>query len=250
MPHKNNYLFGISMNTSSHLEKVVSGLGGFVAIFLVFWITNFFEGVLQANLLFLASMGATAVLLFAAPLGPLSQPWNVIGGHIISAIIGVMIHQLISDQYIAGALAVGIAITAMYYLRCLHPPGGATALAAVIGGTGVDSLGILYVLIPVGLSAALMVLVAVIFNYPFSWRRYPAALHISSDTPRFDSKSFSERPAISHADFVAALVEIDSFVDISEHDLLRIYEIATKRHHPELSSSENDGALKEHPPTG
>ena len=224
------------MHASSHSEKLISGLGGFVSIFTVYLITSLFETALHAQILFVASMGATAVLLFAAPHSPLSQPWNVTGGHIVSAFVGVFMHGVIANQIFAGALAVGIAITAMYYLKCLHPPGGATALVAVIGGASVDSFGFTYVYFPVGLSAVLMVLIAIAFNYPFAWRRYPAALSTAHPIPENADNQTKHYPDITHADLVAALAEIDGYVDISEQDLLRIYEIATNRTH---SSSES-----------
>ena len=225
------------MHASSHSEKLVSGLGGFISIFAVYLITSLFETALHTQLLFVASMGATAVLLFAAPQSPLSQPWNVTGGHIVSAFVGVLVHGLIANQIFAGALAVGIAITAMYYLKCLHPPGGATALVAVIGGSSVDSFGFTYVYFPVGLSAVLMVLIAIAFNYPFKWRRYPAVLSAVHPSPKIADNQLKHYPDITHADLVAALSEIDGYVDISEQDLLRIYEIATNRPHPSKDSS-------------
>ena len=80
------------------------------------------------------SMGASAVLLFAVPHSALGQLWNVIGGHLISAAIGVACYQWLPSNGIAAGASVGLAIGAMYYTRCIHPPGGATALAAVIGG--------------------------------------------------------------------------------------------------------------------
>ena len=219
------------MYASSHSEKLISGLGGFISIFAVYLITSLFETALQAQILFVASMGATAVLLFAAPHSPLSQPWNVTGGHVVSAFVGVLVHGLIADQILAGALAVGVAITAMYYLKCLHPPGGATALVAVIGGSSVDSFGFTYVYFPVGLSAVLMVLIAIAFNYPFPWRRYPTAITKAPPIHETVDDQPKHYPDITHADLVAALSEIDGYVDISEQDLLRIYEIATNRPH-------------------
>jgi len=207
---------------SSHGEKFLSGLGGFVAIFIVYLITTLFELALQSQLLFVASMGASAVLLFATPHGPLSQPWNVTGGHMVSAFFGVLAHKLIGNQIFAGAAAVGMAITAMYYLRCLHPPGGATALVAVIGGATVDSFGFSYMFFPVGLSAVLMVFVAIAFNYPFKWRRYPV---LSAEPPNKPEKINNHQP-ITHANIVAALSQFDGYVDISEQDILRIFELA------------------------
>lgn len=225
-----------SDHITSHKEKLISGLGGFVTIFAVFWLTNTFEQVANLRLLFVASMGASAVLLFAAPLGPFSQPWNVIGGHIVSGFIGVFFHQQIADPILSGGLAVGFAISAMYYLRCLHPPGGATALVAVVGGATVDNFGYLYALFPIGFGAALMVLFAIAFNYPFAWRRYPTAL-FPVENPQPARQHDPAYPDISHADLVLALSEIDTFMDISEHELLRIYELATRRKHPALAKT-------------
>ena len=227
------------MDASSHKEKLVSGLGGIISIFVAFNITNYFERAINTQLFLVASMGATAVLLFAAPRGPLSQPWNVIGGHIISALIGVFIHHHITDPFLGGPLAVGLAIMAMYYLHCLHPPGGATALVAVISGSTVDSFGYLYALLPIGLGALTMVLVAIAFNYPFAWRRYPEAFfHGNREVSATGKDHDPAYPDIAHADLVAAISQIDTFVDISEEELLQIYELATRRRHPSSAPRE------------
>jgi len=113
---------------SSRKEKLISGLGGAISILGMFWGTQYFGQELHGRLLWIASMGAAAVLLFAAPKSALTQPWNVIGGHFVSALIGRLMHKLISNPVPGGALAVGLAITAMYYLQSLHPPGGAASL--------------------------------------------------------------------------------------------------------------------------
>jgi CBS domain-containing membrane protein len=216
---------GIEAGMTSHAERIVSALGGFFAILLIFHTSLFFLGA-GDMLLIVPSMGASAVLLFAVPHGALSQPWNVLGGHVVSAVIGVSCALLIPDPYIAASLAVGLAIGAMYYLRCIHPPGGATALAAVIGGEATWALGYQFVLTPVLLNALVIVLVAVLFNYFFKWRRYPAWLAERGKPPPADTGSAAAGP-IRHEDLVVALSEIDSFIDVSENDLLRIYAIAT-----------------------
>lgn len=214
-----------SINATSHREKFVSGLGGFISILVALGLTAFVEVELAVSALLLASMGATAVLLFAAPHGPLSQPWNVIGGHVLSAIVAVIVHAAIPHPLIGGALVVGSAIVAMHYAGCLHPPGAATALAPFVGGPAVAAYGWWFPLFPVGFGAALMVLIAIAYNWPFAWRRYPASLAPAPKSPTY--------PDISHADLVAALAEIDSFIDVSEEDLLRIYELATGRTRPD-----------------
>jgi len=216
-------LIGLELSPVSHVERLVSALGGFAGIFAVMVIsTRFVDG--YAAGLIVASMGASAVLLFAVPHGPLSQPWPVFGGHLVSALVGVSCAKLIPHGAVAAAVAVSLAIGAMHYLRCIHPPGGATALSAVVGGAGVQALGYQYVLTPVLLNACVILLVAVAFNAPFAWRRYPAYLKGMKSAPARAAKG-----PISHESLVYALSEVDSFIDVSEQDLLAIYDLATQR---------------------
>jgi len=216
-------LTGLELSPVSHVERLVSALGGFVGILAIMVISgHFVEGYGAA--LIVASMGASAVLLFAVPHGPLSQPWPVFGGHLISALVGVSCAKLIPHGAVAAAVAVSLAIGAMHYLRCIHPPGGATALSAVVGGAGVQALGYQYVLTPVLVNAGVILLVAVAFNAPFAWRRYPAYLKGMKTEPARAAKG-----PISHENLVYALSEVDSFIDVSEQDLLAIYDLATQR---------------------
>ena len=218
-------MLGIDKSPVSHTERIVSGVGGFAAIFSILYVAQLSLGIHHPGLL-VASMGASAVLLFAVPHGPLSQPWNVFGGHLVSAIIGVTCAKLIGNQMVAAAAAVGIAISAMYYLRCIHPPGGATALSAVVANDAVHALGYKFVFTPVMLDVTVILAVALAFNFLFRWRRYPAYLQKRLAAP----STVPEPPTITHADFVYALSEIDSFIDVNEEDLLRIYNLATQRH--------------------
>jgi CBS-domain-containing membrane protein len=218
-----NRLFDFTPGSVSHTERLVSALGGFVSIFAILTISAHYLGA-DGVLLIVPSTGATAVLLFAVPHGALSQPWNVLGGHLVSALVGVSCFLLVPQTFVAAGLAVGLAIVVMYYLRCIHPPGGATALAAVIGGESTHALGYQFVLTPVLGNILVILIVAVVFNYPLKWRRYPAWLIRDEPPKKADGDT---RPSIEHADLVAALGQIDSYIDVSEHDLLRIYELAT-----------------------
>ena len=211
----------------SHAERLISAAGAFLGILLILYCSQLFLSGISAYLI-VASMGASAVLLFAVPHGRLAQPWALLGGHFVSALVGVSCAKLIPDIYIASAAAVGIAVGVMYYLHCIHPPGGATALTAVVGGEQVIELGYQYVITPVMLNTLAILIVAVSFNYLFNWRRYPAYL-AEKKTPQ-DTKVDSPYDAITHEDFVYALSEIDSLIDVSESDLLRIYDLVTQRH--------------------
>jgi CBS-domain-containing membrane protein len=165
---------GIGNERVAHVEKWLSTIGGLVGILCVVSISQSQLG-LAGSASIIASMGSSAVLLFAAPHGPLSQPWSVFGGHLVSAVVGVTCVTLIPAPMLAAAVAVALAIGAMHYLRCIHPPGGATALGAVVGGDAVHQLGFQFVVTPVMLNAATILVVAMLFNAPFAWRRYPAA---------------------------------------------------------------------------
>ena len=129
------------------------------------------------------SMGASAVLLFAVPHSALGQLWNVIGGHLISDAIGAACYQWLPSKGIAAYASVGLAIGAMYYSRCIHPPGSATALAAVIGGQNIHALGYQYILTPIAIYTATILLVVLFCNALFHWRRYPAFL-LSKETEK------------------------------------------------------------------
>ncbi|MBF0196060.1 MAG: HPP family protein [Magnetococcales bacterium] len=125
-------------------------------------------------LLLIGSFGASAVLIFGAISGPLSQPRNLIGGHFISALVGVTMLQMFSGTlWLAAALAVSTSILLMHLTRTLHPPGGATALIAVIGSSKIHALGYMYALVPVTAGASVMLIIALIVNNIPANRQYP-----------------------------------------------------------------------------
>lgn len=124
--------------------------------------------------LLIGSFGASAVLVYGAIKSPLAQPRNLVGGHIISALIGVGCRQIFGETlWLAAALAVSLAIVAMLATKTLHPPGGATALIAVIGGPKVHGLGYLYAFLPAGTGAVVLLIVALFVNNLAKNRRYP-----------------------------------------------------------------------------
>ncbi len=124
--------------------------------------------------LVVGSFGASAVLIYGAVDSPLAQPRNLIGGHIISALIGVYCYQLLApDIWLAAALAVASAIVAMHLTKTLHPPGGATALIAVIGSPALHKTGFFYALVPIARGAFILLVIALIVNNIPKGRRYP-----------------------------------------------------------------------------
>lgn len=217
---------GPSNNRTSHQEKLISGLGGFIGILFVTSVTRHFLGADDATVV-IASMGASAVLLFAVPHGPLSQPWALGCGHLISAFIGVSCYQLIPDMYLAAPAAVGVSITTMYYLRCMHPPGGATALSAVISGPSVHELGYQFMVTPVLLNVVIIFSVALAFNFLFPWRRYPSMLMHYGEETNNEHKPTLE--GLGRYQLESALRQMDQFIDISSDDLEQIFQLARKQ---------------------
>ena len=124
--------------------------------------------------LLIGSFGASAVLAFGAIRSPLAQPRNLVGGHFLSALVGVSCYFLFpGTPWLASCLAVATAIALMHVTKTLHPPGGATALIAVTGGEGIHQLGYLYAFVPCLLGALIMLAIALIVNNIPKAQRYP-----------------------------------------------------------------------------
>ena len=171
---------------------------------------------------FIAPMGASAVLLFMLPVSPMAQPWSVIGGNVLSALIGVFVHQWTGNAGWCVALAGALAIAAMCALRCLHPPGGAVALMATLGSSPPHAAGYEFVLMPVGLNSLLLVLMAFLLNN-LAGRRYP---HRSPASPSFPHQTSDPRPSqrigVQAQDLDAALASFGELLDIERDDLEEI----------------------------
>lgn len=167
----------------------------------------------------IAPMGASAVLLFAVPASPLAQPWSILGGNIVAALVGVTAAAQIGDVMLAGAVAVAAAIALMMLLGCLHPPSGAVALTAVLGGHAIRDLGYTFVLWPVGANSLLLLICALLFNN-LTGRRYPHAAPVSN--PGTDAANAESGSGLTRADIDAALAQFDEVLDIDPGDLQAI----------------------------
>lgn len=157
----------------NHTEHAWTFLGSFFGIGLIGLLhSKYFSP--SDNLFLVGSFGASSVLIYGIINSPLAQPRNLIGGHVISALVGVTIYKLIPGElWLSAALSVSISIVLMQITKTLHPPGGATALIANIGSEHIKSLGYFYVLSPVLSGVMIMLLVAIIFNNRTSHRSYP-----------------------------------------------------------------------------
>ena len=209
------------------IEYLSSLLGGVLGIYLVYNASFAFVGDSGA-IWILASMGASAVLLFGVPHAAFAQPWPLFGGHAISALIGVTCAQWIADPALAAGCAVGLSIFAMRLGHCVHPPGGGTALVAVIGGTGISTLGYQYVLAPVLLNTLILFVAAFLVNAPFAWRRYPIQF-FQALAPKHAT------PDVTPESILQAIEETHIVVDVTVEELLEIAQRAVEhsREHAE-----------------
>ncbi len=207
----------------SHRERLRAGAGALIGIAATGLLSTWALGAPLASGWLIAPMGASAVLLFGVPASPLAQPWSIVGGNLVAALIGVTCAQRIADPAWAAAAAIGLAITAMFALRCLHPPSGAVALTAVLGGPAVHAAGYGFVATPVALNTLLLLAAALIYNN-LTGRRYPHAQQADSPHPHQTADAVpTERLGFTAADLQAALERYDQVLDISVDDLQALF---------------------------
>jgi CBS domain-containing membrane protein len=166
--------------TVSLNEQVRASTGALLGLALTAGLCLLWLG--SAAVWLIAPMGASSVLLFCLPGSPLAQPWAVIGGNTVSALVGVACYQLFGDVWVAAPLAGSVAIATMFALRCLHPPGGAVALTAVLAAPAVHAMGYQFALVPVALNSSLLVGAAVAFHR-LTGKRYPHPQRSALDNP-------------------------------------------------------------------
>jgi CBS domain-containing membrane protein len=142
-----------------------SGIGAFLGIYLISVLNQYIFLNASDTIFLVGSFGASAVLIYGVPQAELSQPRNLIGGHIISALIGITVYTYVPmDISLLSALAVSLSIVLMHITRTLHPPGGATALIAVIGSSQIHELGYMYVITPIATGAFILLIIALVVN--------------------------------------------------------------------------------------
>ena len=163
-----------------------------------------------------APMGATAVLLFVAPASPLAQPWQVVGGNVVSALIGIAAGRALDDPVVAGAVAVGVAIAVMMALGCVHPPGGACALFTAVGGPAVLDEGFSFAVVPIGVNTLFLLAVGAAVNN-LTGRPYP---HVPE--PAGAPSSTRERLGVQTGDVERAMQRLDRGLDVMPGDVVAL----------------------------
>jgi CBS domain-containing membrane protein len=234
-----SWLFKPILAGATLRERLIACLGALIGIALTGLVSGWIVGEGPHIPLIVAPMGATAVLLFAVPASPLAQPWPIIGGNTISALVGITAAHFIDNPVLAIGVGVSLAIAAMSFTRCLHPPGGAAALTALIGGPAVTASGFLFPFVPVCLNSIILVSLGIAFHrmsgrqYPHVPPAPPVNPHGTADVPAPARVGFNAR------DVDAALLTLNETLDIDRADLDRLLrEVeaqALQRAHGELS---------------
>ena len=174
-----------------------------------------------------APLGASAVLVFAVPASPLAQPWSVVGGNVLSTLVGVAMFQAISSLPLAAGCAVGGAILVMSLARCLHPPGGAAALTAVIGSQGIHAAGFAFAFAPVAINSIALVALGMFFHRA-TGRSYPHEPAVIPPTPV---------ALIQPEDVDAALEDMHDSFDIAREDLDMLFAHAERHARARVGSA-------------
>jgi CBS domain-containing membrane protein len=202
-------------------ERLRAGLGVFLGIGITALVSTFaVSGMANAPLL-IAPMGASAILLFAVPASPLAQPWPVIGGHMVAALVGVTTAHLVGTPMLAAPLAVALSFGVMTIFRCVHPPSGAIALIAVLGGPKITEMGYSFALVPVLLNSGLLTVSALIYNN-LTGRSFPHVAHSPA-------QPISPGLSLTPEDIDLVLTQYGEALDISREDLDGLYQSLVAR---------------------
>ncbi len=169
-----------------------------------------------------APIGASAVLVFAVPASPLAQPWSVLGGSMLSALVGLIIGHTIALPMLAAGLSVGIAIAVMTYTRCLHPPGGACAIVGTLAANAPDG-GWAGLMLPLLLNVIALIGAGWLYNNltGHAWPHIPVQ---APPTPEIGWAGAYER-----ADLDAVLEEWDEVLDVNRQDLDALFRAVERR---------------------
>ena len=201
------------------IDALRAGAGALLGLVFAGLLGRFIGGGDWLHPLLVAPIGASAVLVFGVPASPLAQPRSVIGGNVVSALVGITAALLIPSPWVAAPVGVGGAIAAMMLLGCLHPPGGAVALISVIGGAAVTKAGYMFALSPVALDSVLLVGASVAWgkltghSYPHRVPAAPANVHGTKDAAP------GARIGYSPTDLDVALARYGELLDVSREDL-------------------------------
>jgi CBS domain-containing membrane protein len=200
------------------------------ALFAIMVVGTVSDSLLQGSGLthfMIASMGASSLLLFVIPTSPISQPWALFGGQMVSGVIGTTLALTVADISIAAALAVSLSLIAMMYMRCLHPPGGATALIPILLGPEIHEIGFVFVVTPIFINTVILLGISLFVNRVILNRHYASQSLPEPEETQRQTNAIIQSSPFSKEDLEYAFQKMDTFVDVNAEDLFRIYSHAT-----------------------
>jgi CBS domain-containing membrane protein len=206
-----------------HQERLRACLGTGLGIFFTAFISISVSTPQVGQIWLLAPIGASAIILFTLPTSPLAQPWSIIGGNLICALVGITCSRLIEGPLLCLSTAIFVALALMFVLRCIHPPSGAVALLTILGGDPVKDMGYMFILNPLGLNTLLLITCAIIYNkatgqnYPHSNHRHFFNRALNSTLPTATTLG------ITAEDLSAALDQSDQLIDVDLGDLENLF---------------------------
>jgi len=209
----------IAPNQLTLLEKCYAALACLAAIFLTATITQLYST--ENTRILIASMGASAVLLFAVPSSMMAKSWPFAAGQMISALVGIYVAHYEADFVRASALAVGLSVLLMLLLRCLHPPGAATALASIHNTVNAELPDFNFLLVPVGINVIIMLMIALLINRLILPR---LQVEKNQSSAHLTIKNNQQVPllAINSGDIEQAIQGFHKFLDIGTDDLCQL----------------------------
>lgn len=219
------WVFPATASMPALKDQVVSVFSTFVGIFLICLLASKLVPA-PGHLILVASMGAASLLVFVIPNSPLAQPYPLIMGHLVPTFVGVTVVYWVDGLLLTAALTVSLGLAGMYLTKSMHPPGGAAALVPVIMGNEAIG-GYEFLLYPVLLNVLVLILVGVVVNRLILKKDYPIApKSVEDDKHKHHDPSPLSRLGIKNEDIKAAIKANNAFLNITEKDLDRIYDIA------------------------
>lgn len=226
-----NWLFPVQF-PMSHTEAIVSAVAASVTIFANAWLSHYVLPP-EYQVYLAASMGASTILAMVAYRSPMSQPWAILGGHLIAAVVGLLCIFFISERLMAAAAAMALTILAQLVLRCLHAPGGGTALLPVLGSGAIldEGFGFIFVVV---VNSLVLIIFALIFNNLHPGRRYPV--------PPGSEGSYTVR-LYTQDELEEAVKSVADHVDVAPEDLEHISQQAVSYLHREKKGEMASGQV-------
>lgn len=209
---------------SGHLSEILLSVSGvFIAMVAVVLMMDWLSDGIYAWFV-IASMGASAIILFSTPHAPMAQPWAVLVGQMLAGICGLASWTIFKDPMVAVPVAVASTLLFMQLFKARHAPGGATALFIALGTVEVETLG--WSLLWLSLLPSLLVLIVMagLLNAPFKWRRYPYIV-FKKTQPKIEKE-----PEITHEDLVYASEHMQGYFEMSEAEFMQLYRAARQHH--------------------